>query len=461
METRSTFLIKLKGVLRRIVPEKIWNLGHLALAYTAAGIYGFPSRSMVVIGVTGTNGKSTTVEMLHSVLAEFGFRVAALTSLHEHIMGVTRPRGMVGSLKNTMPGRFALQNFLRRAKRTGCQLVVLEVTSQGILQYRHRGVAFDGAVLTNLRPEHIESHGSFENYRAAKGKLFRALRWRIKRGVPTMSIVNLDDPSAFYYAQYGADRRWGFGLQPASAREHVDMVCPTQYTFMPDGTVFTYGGLTWRTPLVGEFNLTNTLCALAVGQALGVPLRVLQRGMAKLRHISGRLEIVQSSPFYVVVDYAHTPDALEAVYRLAREQWAAKKGRVIAVLGSAGGGRDKWKRVEFGKIVDRFCDVAVLTNEDPYEEDPTVITAEIARGIRSISFETVPDRADAIARAVAIAHPGDAVVITGKGSEHTFITKEAVLPWSDREAAERALGGLRTAPRPARVKKKSQKNESR
>ncbi len=430
-------LIRFIKLFRPLVPEHIRPVGHFVVAEAGALLYGLPSRGMLVVGVTGTNGKSTVVALLHHVFNKTGLRVASLSSLRENINGTERARGEAGSAKNTMPGWFDLQRFFRRAKKAGCQVVIVEVTSEGIKQYRHRGIFFDRAVITNLQPEHIESHGSFEAYRDTKGKLFTSLhRW--KPGVSTASIVNLDDPSAYYYIHFEADEKWGFGVEAENGRGGVKAVIPSRVNVSTQGISFDYGGLTFTSELVGDFNVSNMLCALAVALSFRLPLADIRDALSTAPAVPGRLEVIAEKP-RVIIDYAHTPDALEGVYRNVRELWLPTKGRLIAVLGAAGGGRDKWKRPEFGRIASRQADLVVLTNEDPYDEDPEAIVAEIAHGIEKTPFEIIIDRRDAIAHALAQAGPGDVVVITGKGAEQAMQTGAGAVSWDDREVVKDIL----------------------
>ena len=432
----------MKEFLRRVTPKHFWNLGHLGLAYLGAWSYGFPARNLMVIGVTGTNGKSTTIALLHQVFSDFGLSVASITSVRERIGEHETVRGTVSSKKNTMPGRLGLQQFLSRARRAGCHFAIIEVTSEGIAQHRHRGISFDAAVLTNMRPEHIEAHGSFEEYREAKGRLFAVLGRRLKK-IETRSIVNVDDPSAFYYLHMDADRKWGFGTDPSNVREDIVPVIVGDSTVTADEIRFTWDGLDWEVPLVGDFYLYNVLAAIATARSFGIPSTSIRDSLRTARGVPGRFETVLSRPFHVVVDYAHTPDALESVYRSAARMYLEKSGHLIAVLGSAGGGRDVWKRPEFGRIADEFADSIILTNEDPYNEDPLEIVHAIERGIRSGKARIVLDRESAIRAAIEEARPGDVVLITGKGAEQTIMLAEGPMPWDDREVVREIVHELR------------------
>lgn len=411
-----------------------WDNLHWLVSLMGALIYRFPSHSLIVIGVTGTNGKSTVVQLLHDIFENFGLNVASVSTVLFRI----KSEHEENKLKMTMPGRMKLQRFLREAVNAGCQYVILEVTSEGLKQHRASFVNFDAALITNLRPEHIESHGSFEKYRAAKTILFKKLRFR-KNAIRKISAVNLDDPSAFYFLRQGADIKVGYGLFKENIRPELAFnFIPESIKFSAAGVDFVLEGTDYRSPLLGDFNLYNVLAAAAVARALEIPARTIRSALEKFGGVPGRLEIIQREPFLVCVDYAHTPDALEGVYRLARSFWVKDGSKLIAVFGSAGGGRDKWKRPEMGRVADRFCDEIILTDEDPYDEDPEIILKGLAAGIAR-KHEKILDRRLAIRRALELAGPGDAVLITGKGAEKAMVTQFGKLDWDDRAVVREEL----------------------
>lgn len=423
MSFRKTF--------KKITPKKLVNLYHFLLAYLGGLVYFFPSKDMMVVGVTGTNGKSSVIEILHQIFEDFGFRVASFSSLRVNLRG----KKQENRLKMTMPGRFFLQRFLKEAKNQGCQVAILEVTSEGIKQHRHRGVNFDVALLTNLRPEHIESHGSFEAYREAKGDLFKKVNEK-KLGVKSISVINYDDPSAYYYAKFKADEKYGFGLVEENIPQLVNKIVPSDVKFSDKGVSFSYGDLEWHSSLVGDFNLYNIISALAVAKAFKIPLSSVKKSIEKVKSIPGRLEVVKKTPFRVVVDYAHTPDALESVFRTIKSFWLSSEGELIAVFGATGGGRDKWKRPELARIAEQFADKVILTNEDPYEEDPVEIIRDIEDGFEKIKPEVIVDRRQAIKKALATAKKGDVIIITGKGAEKMIMTAEGPVEWDDRRVVK-------------------------
>lgn len=433
------------------VPSLLLRWYHWTLALVGAILYGFPSRKLVVVGVTGTNGKSTTVEMISRIFTEAGFRVASTSSIRFQ-MGDTEERN---TYKMTMPGRLFLQKFLRQAVTRGCTHAVIEVTSEGILQHRHRFINFHTAVFTNLSPEHIERHGSFENYRAAKGKLFQAAK--------RVHIINGDDKESSYFLQFPSKEKWIYSFKnPTYQTENLNEASHAKHTILyadevrvfQDGMKLSLRGTEIRLKLLGEFNAYNALAAICAGLSEGISLETCKRALEKIEGVPGRMERVIKEPFQVFVDYAFTPAALEKVYQTLQSQFfhlsdqssqKHQSSKLICVLGAAGGGRDKWKRPVLGKIAATYCDYVIVTNEDPYDEDPAEIMRQVAQGAKSISalprknqlspaiFEIL-DRREAIKKALRFARAGDTVIITGKGSEDSIALKGGKkIPWDDRE----------------------------
>lgn len=409
------------AVGKKIIPRWLFSrlepFYHRFLAWFAAQWYRHPSRAMLVIGITGTNGKSTVVEFTHHIFARADIPVASISSLRTCVIE-KEERNETGM---TMPGRFALQRFLTHAKKAGCRVAIVEVTSEGIKQYRHYGIDFDIAAITNLAPEHIERHGSFEAYRAAKVELFKSLATSFRKdaGIKKTIIVNGDDEHAKYFLSCVADQKIVFYLADAD-----------RYQF--------------NLQLSGSFNIANALCAAAIARSQGISQEIIKKAIEEVRTIPGRMEYVQKKPFAVVVDYAHTPDALEKVYHTLKSNREVKK--LICVLGAAGGGRDKWKRPELGRIASLYCDEIILTNEDPYDENPKEILHQIAQGLtpRFSRYAFVLNRKEAIGRALRAAKEGDAVIITGKGAELWMHGERGKnLRWDEREIVRETLDKLK------------------
>ena len=410
----------MKEIIKKLVPQFVLSWYHLSLAFLGAVIYSFPSKKIKVIGVTGTNGKTTTVNLTARVLEEAGFKVAALSSIKFKINSKEKEN----VLRMTMPGRFKIQKFLREAVAAGCQYAVLEVSSEGIKQHRHKFIDFDAAVFTNLTPEHIEAHKGFENYKRAKGELFKAAK--------EIHIINADDKSAEYFLSFPSKGKFLYGLNE-STRENF--VLAQNIETNDSGISFEVRGVLFNLKLLGAFNIYNSLAAICVGLWQGVDFETSSRALAKANLIPGRMEEVISSPFKVFVDYAFTPAALEKVYQSLKP----KEGKMIAVLGACGGGRDKWKRPVLGEIAARFCDEIIITNEDPYDEEPEKIMEEVADGVKNYKLQTtnyklIVDRREAIREAMKLAEPNDVVVITGKGCEPwIFVKGGKKIPWDDRQ----------------------------
>lgn len=384
----------MKNLLKKLIPDFILSWYHFGWALLGAVIYLFPARQIKVIGVTGTNGKSTVVFLISRILEEAGYSVAALSSIQFKIKDKIWPN----DLKMTMPGRLKIQKFLGQAVQANCQYAVIEVTSEGIKQHRHRFIGFDLAVLTNLTPEHLESHGGFDNYKEAKGKLFQSLKANGK------SILNLDDPQADYFKQFPAKEKIGYTIKTK---------------------------LNFKLNLLGQFNISNALAAMTVARAEGISSDKIKAALEKVTSIPGRLEIVIQEPFIVIVDYAHTPDALGKVYQTTKQMTS---GSLIGVLGAAGGGRDKWKRPQLGRIAGKYLDKVIITNEDPYDEDPQEIINQVAAGLKDKKVQKFIDRRQAIQQALRIAKPGDLVIITGKGCEPWIcLAGGKKMPWDDRQ----------------------------
>lgn len=394
--------MNVKKLIKKFTPHFLLDIYYYLLAFFGALIFGFPSRKLIIIGITGTSGKSTTVDFITKILEEAGNKVASISSIRFKIGG----KEWKNDLKMTMPGRFKVQKFLRQAVNEKCKYAILEVTSEGIKQFRHKFINFNTAVFTNLSPEHIESHGGFENYRNEKIKLFKTTK--------NIHIINIDDENSKYFLDIFAKKTITFGLQKGDVNiKNSD----------------------FHLNILGNFNQYNALAAIAVALSQEISLEVCKKVLEKVRGILGRMEIVAKNPL-VVVDYAHTPIQLELVYK----SLAPKP--LICVLGSCGGGRDKWKRPVLGGIAQKYCKEIIITNEDPYDEDPLEIMEQVASGIDNQikNYHIVLDRKEAIKKALKLAKPEDAVMITGKGSESWMcVAGGKKVSWSDIETVKEEI----------------------
>lgn len=426
-------------VIKKIVPAKVFNLGapvyHWLLAFLGAVIYRFPSRHLTVIGITGTKGKTSTAEFLNAMLEEAGFRTALTGTLRFKIGRDSK----LNLYRMTMPGRFFIQKFLRRAVDAGCRFAVIELTSEGARQFRHAFIALDALVFLNLAPEHIESHGSYEKYRQAKLSLGRALLASPKPN-PAL-IINGDDSESEKFLALAVPRKVIFQMNDAE-----NLVATHR------GVSFDWRGERFTSTIPGIFTLANILAAASAAAIFGVNVKVAARAVEKLTEIKGRVQRITLSDddslrekqnFEVIVDYAHTPDSLEAVYK------TYANFKKVCVLGGTGGGRDRWKRPAMGGIADKHCQKIFLTNEDPYDEAPEKIAAEIAAGVKKNSPTIIMDRRAAIHEAIreaarlsgaAQGESGVAALITGKGTDPCICgPRGAKTPWSDAAVAREEL----------------------
>jgi UDP-N-acetylmuramoyl-L-alanyl-D-glutamate--2,6-diaminopimelate ligase len=427
-------------MLRKALPAGVFDAYHRALALFAAFLYRHPSREMIVIGVTGTSGKTSTCCILAKAL-EAGGAKTGMTSTAQFKVA---DREWTNDTKMTMPGRLGLQKILREMADAGCAYAVIETSSQGIVQHRHREIAYDACVFTNLHPEHIEAHGGFENYKKAKVAFFEyaaSLPPKSVNGapVPRLAVLNGDDEHADAFALKGFDRIVRFGLNPGAdvratdIKEEIDKVS------------FTVGETRFCVNTPGRVMALNALAAVAAAEAFDIPRAVIAERFQAIRPMPGRYESVDmGQPFKVIVDFAFEPVALEALFDFIDRFKGS--GRVIHVTGSAGGGRDLSRREDMGRLSARRADVTVVTNEDPYDDDPEKIIGDVAEGaVKAGGTEgetlfRVSERGAAIRKAMGLARPGDVVLITGKGSEPVMaVAGGRNIPWDDREEARKAI----------------------
>jgi UDP-N-acetylmuramoyl-L-alanyl-D-glutamate--2,6-diaminopimelate ligase len=439
------------SALKKRIPKPLLQAYHFVLAHLAAAWYAWPSRRMVVIGVTGTNGKTTVVNLVARILEEAGEKVGLTSTVNFRIAG----QDVLNDMKMTMPGRFFLQKTLHRMAEAGCRFAVIETSSQGLDQFRHLGIEYDVAVFTNLTPEHIEAHGGFANYKAAKLKLFRHLTRHARKSLPLRGdvkkviVANLESEHAWDFLDAPADKKYGF-LAEGADKEAGKAAWPMAVVKALDvkleaaGSSFTVRDARFALKMPGRYNVLNALAAISVGLSQGVPLETMVRALAKVDNVPGRFErIDEGQDFAVIVDYAPEPESLRQVYA-AIDRMPRK--RLIHVLGSAGGGRDVARRPILGRMAGEKADIAVVTNEDPYDDDPNVIIAQVAAGALEAgkregeTLLRIEDRREAIRRAIALAEAGDVVLLTGKGAEQAIVGRGGKLsPWDERTVAREAL----------------------
>lgn len=426
------------NILRQITPRFLIQWLHFLRALTANIWFGFPGRKLKVIGVTGTNGKTTTCFYIASILEAAGYRVGMATTVNFKIGA----RQWLNETNMTVISPWRLQKLLAQMKREQCDFAVIETTSHALTQYRVWGIRFSGAVLTNITHEHLDYHKTMEEYRRAKEKLFAP-------GV-SVAAVNRDDPQADYFLRFSAGRHLTFGLS------HRAQVMAKKILPNVDGTIFTLvtpdGQATINLKLPGQFNVYNGLAASATTIGLGIKIDDVKRGLEDIAAVPGRMQKIAvpeakgRQQFTFLIDYAHTPDALEKLYETLRP---GLKGHLIVVFGACGD-RDKSKRSLMGAIAGRLADIVILTDEEPYTENPAEIIAQIAAGVprgataeqpkkEGETFFIIHDREKAIQKAIDIAQKNDIIVLTGMGAQTHRVVGHKHLPWSDKVTAEEAL----------------------
>lgn len=434
--------MSLKSRIRKFVPEPIILFYHHINATLAASWYGNPTREMVIIGVTGTKGKTSTCNFLWSALSAGGLKVG-LTGTANIKIG---EKEEMNHWHMSMPGAWALQGLFSKMKEAGCTHVIVETTSEGLKQHRQVGIAYDIGVFTNLTPEHLLSHGgSFEEYKKAKGKLFEAIAHRPPKyindeNILTRVFVNHESEHAGYFASFGADEVKTFGLKEESDLCAIDIESDT------NGVTFKVDEIPFRLSLPGVFNVVNALPSIAIGRVLGLTDAQIGEGLLSLGVIHGRMErIDEGQPFVLFVDYAHEKESMTVACEAGRSIVKGTDGRVIVLLGAEGGGRDKAKRPAMGEVVARLADVAICSNVDPYEDDAFPIANDIAVAAEAHGMKrdenvfVILDRREGIRKAIELARPNDVVLITGKGAEQSITIYGQTKPWDDRVVAREEL----------------------
>jgi UDP-N-acetylmuramoyl-L-alanyl-D-glutamate--2,6-diaminopimelate ligase len=413
------------------VPEMVVADSRRAMGMIASEFYGHPSDDMLMLGVTGTNGKTTTAYLLESILSAEGRSTGLIGTIETRVAGSSRP-GV-----RTTPDVIELQALLAEMRDAGVDAVAMEVTSHGLVLHRVEGIRFAAVGFTNLSQDHLDFHRTMEDYFEAKRSLF--VPERAERGA-----VNIDDPYGRRLFESAPIPCWSFGLT-----DEAD-VWAEDVRFGPSSTAFRIrtpkGDVEVESPLVGTFNVSNCLAAAAVALLAGVGPNAIEEGLRRVRSVPGRFEVVdRGQPFTVAVDYAHTPDSLDNVLRAARAIADRQEGRVICVFG-CGGDRDRGKRPLMGAIAAKLADVAIVTSDNPRSEDPQSILDQIIEGVLAERAggpdHATVDRAAAIRHALGLATTGDVVVIAGKGHETGQEFADRTIPFDDRIVASDALAEL-------------------
>jgi len=435
--------MNVRKIVKTLIPKRLFAAveptGHLIEAVAMNIRYGFPARKMHIIGVTGTNGKTTTTFYIHRMLHEAGIKVA-LTSTVAYGIGDDIQRQIEHA---TTAKAGVLQKRLKYFAEQGVEWVVVEASSHGLAQNRTWGVPFEVAVLTNITHDHLEYHGTFENYREAKRRLFKIAN---KHGL-RFGVVNADDPSAEIFAKT-VENSTTYGISAGQLKATSLDLKSTGSTYTATIENDTYS---ISTHIPGEFNVSNSLAAVAVGRKLGLSKEQIEKGIAALESVEGRMNAIdEGQHFKVIVDFASTPDGFEKFFSSVRP---LVKGKLIAVFGSAGR-RDEAKRAEQGKIAGSYADIVIATEEDDRDEDGSKILAQIAEGaavagkVENETLFLVADREEAIGFALTqVVNSEDMVVFLGKGHEKTIERADGEYPWNESEVVRSALQELLKNPK--------------
>lgn len=428
MCAKILIIIAMENTLKKIkslIPRRLFSffqpMYHYIMAFWGAVRYGFPSRKIYVVGVTGTKGKTTTTELVSAILEEAGFRVA-LANTNQFKLADKAEKNLT---KRSMLGRTRLQQFLRKAVDSKCDYAVIEMTSEGAKQFRHKFLDLDALIFTNLSPEHIDSHGSYEKYVGAKVSLAHALMSGNK--AKHTIIANRDDKESDKFLNIDVGTKCTYGIDDARP-----------FTTSINGSEITWRNTPIRLGLPGEFNILNVVGAATFAESRGIKIEFIKNALEKFSLVRGRMEkIEQGQDFSVIVDYAHTADSLDRAYSVYD---GIKK---ICIIGGTGGGRDIAKRAVMGGIADKHCEHIILTTEDPYDEDPEDIANDVASGIKNHSHEFILDRREAMNKAFQMAKPGWVVFMTGKGAGPYIMGPNGLrTPWDDATVAREELEKL-------------------
>lgn len=426
----------MKKILKLITPKFFLRFYHFILAYIGAFLYGFPSRKMIVIGVFGTRGKTTAANFIWASLTAAGHKVGLTGTANIRIGN----KETMNPYHMTMPGRFRMQKLLSEMYKVGCNFAVLETPSEGVEQSRHRGIAYDMVVFTTLYPEYLAVHNwSYERCKEMHLKVFETLKKQPAKflngkRVPKVIIMNSDVDEKDLFLRHPADLKVTYGIL------HEAQVMAKDIVSGKDGVSFFVGLAKYELKMPGEFNVINALSAIAAVSSLGIDVETIQKGLSYLQNVPGRMEkIDEGQNFSVFVDYAHDAVSLEAALKTMNEIKHSESARIIVVTGGQGGGRDKKKLPIMGEITAKMADMMIITNEDPYDDNPREIIEKIAEGSekngkkRGKDLFVIDDRREGIREALSLAKDGDVVLISGKGAEQSMmIGGGKSIPWDDR-----------------------------
>ena len=467
--------------------QRLKNIYHLLVAVGANFLYGFPSRKLFVIGVTGTNGKTITVQMINGILEEAGYKTGMVSTINFQI----GKRKWTNKTKFTTVNPLAHQNFLAQCVKAKCKFVVIEASSHALDQNRIWGTDYDIGVITNVTREHLDYHHTMKEYRRAKLKLFKflarkkdSLKGKWETG---FSVINLLMEKPEKFISENPEKSYGYlvtgsnspdldNLDSSISLEHkaitlkqkseirseekIKLIKNPEYllqsqniTLRKNSSLFKVAGEEYELKLPGLFNIENALAAICVGKILRIDDKIIKKALVSIKRVPGRMDkVFNDKGIEIIIDYALTPDSMEKVGQLLRGDIKRSEGsysRLHWVLGSCGQ-RDRGKRPIMGEIVAKYADVAIVTNEDPYHEDPRQIINEVFEGvigegkIEGQNAFRIMDRREAIKKALALAQEGDIVLITGKGAEENMKVGDKLIEWNDRKVVEELLGEVKS-----------------
>ena len=434
----------MKKTLRGFTSERLLSIYHYLLALAAAIRYGFPSRQIVVIGVTGTKGKTSTANFIWSCLSAGGIRAGIITTANIRI----GEEEILNAYHMTMPGPFTIQRLMRQMVDTKCTHCVIETTSEGLKQHRNVGIQYEIGVFTNLFPEHLPSHGgSFDVYKNMKGRMFASLRAHPNKiidhkKVEKVIIANATSEHAPYFLEFPADRKVTFAVEKEADYTAKDVQSSDS------GVAFKVGNAEFKLSIPGAFNVSNALPAIVISRLANIDDASIARGLASLSVIPGRMErIDEGQNFTVFVDYAHEGESMRNVLETAVSM-RQSDAKIIVLLGAEGGGRDKAKRPVMGALCGNMADYVVVSDVDPYDDDPQEILEDIARAAeeagkkQGVDLFVIENRRSGIEKTLSLAAAGDIVLITGKGAEQSMVVGNRKLPWDDRMVVREELQKL-------------------
>ncbi len=436
----------MKKIIKNLIPHfvlrRVLSGHHWVKAYLAAFICGFPGREMIVVAVAGTRGKTTVANFIWSILTAAGYKTGLIGTANIRVGEQER----MNFYHMTMPGPFVLQKLLKEMKDSGCQAAVMEVPSEGVEQWRHKGINFDAAVLTALYPEYLETHGwSYERCKKMHLKIFQELNGQKRKiingkKIPKIIVLNNDNKEKDLFSLCRADKIITYAINsPADFRtQNIEAA--------DDGVKFSVGAEEYEIKIPGEFNVDNGLAAIALAKNLGISQEDIKKGLASLNNVPGRMEKIDAGQkFSLIVDYAHDAVSLEALLKAGQKIKKSIDNTVIVLLGAEGGGRDKKKRPLMGELAAKMADYVIVSNVDPYDDDPQEIMEDIARAAeksgktRNKNLFLIESRRQGIEKAIELAKEGDVILLTGKGAEQSMIAGNKKIPWDDREVAREIL----------------------